>query len=89
MSKETENFVIQNIGKQPGDSVLSAKIIVNVVRGKGFIWKGGAGTEGDWPDLNMLVLGSDALTNIRDKCERILRSLNVWESVARSIDIKE
>ena len=81
-------FQLQNVGKQPGSSSESAKVIVGVVRGDRVASKANAKEGGDWPDLDMLVLGSDALTNIREKCQRILKSLDEWEGVARSIDIK-
>lgn len=42
-----------------------------------------------WPDLDMLVLGSDAEANIREKCERVIRNLNDWKDVMRSIDLKD
>lgn len=89
MTDSTKVFVEQSIGKQPGDPIKSAETIVDVVRGERVKYKSATKDIGDWPDLNMLVLGSDALTNIRDKCERILRNLDEWESVARSIDIRE
>ena len=88
MIDATKDFVVQNVGKQPGSSSESAKVIVNVVRGDRVASKANAKEGGDWPDLDMLVLGSDALTNIREKCQRILKSLDEWEGVARSIDIK-
>lgn len=89
MTDSTKVFVEQSIGKQPGDPIKSAETIVGVVRGERVKTKSATKDIGDWPDLNMLVLGSDALTNIRDKCERILRNLDESESVARSIDIRE
>lgn len=42
-----------------------------------------------WPDLDMLVLGSDAEANIREKCERVVRNLDDWKEVVRSIDLKD
>lgn len=42
-----------------------------------------------WPDLDMLVLGSDAEANIREKCERVIRNLDDWKDVMRSIDLKD
>lgn len=46
-------------------------------------------SERTWPDLDMLVLGSDAEANIREKCERVIRNLDDWKDVVRSIDLKE
>ncbi|KAL5499089.1 hypothetical protein ACEPAH_1607 [Sanghuangporus vaninii] len=38
-----------------------------------------------WPEGNLLVLGSDAETNIRDKCDAVLRNLDEWKDVARGV----
>lgn len=46
-------------------------------------------TRRSWPDLDMLVLGSDAEANIREKCERVMRNLDDWKDVVRSIDLKD
>ncbi|KAL5522630.1 hypothetical protein ACEPAG_8648 [Sanghuangporus baumii] len=41
-----------------------------------------------WPDLNMLILGTDAEANIRDKCNAILKSLDEWKEVVRGIALE-
>lgn len=46
-------------------------------------------SQSTWPDLDMLVLGSDAEANIREKCERVTRNLDDWKGVVRSIDLKD
>lgn len=69
-------------GLQPGCPVKSARAIVDVVcqpEGQ----EGGRG----WPDLNMLILGSDAEANIREKCARVVKGLDEWQDVVRGIDL--
>ncbi|KAL5522631.1 hypothetical protein ACEPAG_8649 [Sanghuangporus baumii] len=39
----------------------------------------------NWPEGNLLVLGSDAETNIRDKCTAVLRNLDEWRDVVRGV----
>ena len=82
-------YIPGNIGKENGDPKKSADVIVNVVRGvplpgKEEEWK----KTGQWPELNTLILGSDAETNIREKCEGTLKNLDNWKEEIRSIDIK-
>ena len=85
-------------GKQPGDPVASARAIVDVVRGEvdpaseaSVISSpdSPSAKSGGWPDLDFLVLGSDAEQNIREKCERVVRNLDEWKGVVRSIDLKD
>ncbi|KAH8113851.1 NAD-binding protein [Phellopilus nigrolimitatus] len=81
------------IGKEPGDPDKCALAIVDVV---GFD-DGSDGGEGDrntkaergrgWPELGMLVLGSDAEANVREKCVQVVRNLDEWADVVRGVDI--
>ncbi|THH06129.1 hypothetical protein EW145_g4296 [Phellinidium pouzarii] len=72
-------------GAQPGDPGKSAQAIVDIVNSAD---GSGEGTQKrGWPDLNMLVLGSDAEANIREKCARVLQNLDDWADVVKSIDI--
>ena len=87
-------------GVQVGDPAKAAEAIVDVVRGEGLASpshlpksttrmqrdvKGQA--EQPWPD--MLVLGEDAEQNIRDRCQTVLRCLDNWKDVTRSIAFKK
>jgi hypothetical protein len=89
-------------GLQQGDARKTADAIADVVRGEGLAspsrlpasiraqTNGDAGktsTEQPWPDL--LVLGSDAEQNIRDRCHGVLQCLDDWKEVTRSIAIEE
>ncbi|KAL8393464.1 hypothetical protein RB595_003289 [Gaeumannomyces hyphopodioides] len=63
---------------QPGDVVKGARVIADVLTGTGV----GAGR-----DVPLrIVLGTDALDRIREKCEETLALLKEWEDVARSTD---
>lgn len=72
-------------GTQPGDPATAARAILDVVRSEG----AAANKRDTFPDMGMLALGSDAEKNIREKCERVMRNLDEWQDVVRSIDIKE
>ncbi|KAI5118164.1 hypothetical protein M0805_005786 [Coniferiporia weirii] len=84
-------------GTQPGDPEKCARAIVGVVCSAGAddggdsnaATKDGSPKAGGrgWPDLNMLVLGSDAEANIRDKCARVVKNLDEWKDVVKGVDI--
>ena len=57
-----------------GDKNADGGIVVDVVRGEG------AAVGREWP--LWLVLGRDAYTDVRAKCERVLRTMDAWEDVA-------
>jgi NAD(P)-dependent dehydrogenase (short-subunit alcohol dehydrogenase family) len=69
--KILEHFA-QLEGKQPGDPVLAAKAIIEVVGSPK-------------PPLR-LVLGPDALERIRTKLKQVAEELDEWESVSRGTD---
>lgn len=74
-------WALKQSGMQPGCAGKSASVIVDVVCGRG------SASGRGWPDLNMLVLGSDAEMNIREKCERVVKSLDVWQDAVRCINL--
>jgi hypothetical protein len=71
-------FIDMGKGVESGDPKKAAVVIVDVVRGDGLAegraWNG------------TLILGSDAERDIRTKCEAIMKNLEEWGDVARSID---
>jgi NAD(P)-dependent dehydrogenase (short-subunit alcohol dehydrogenase family) len=70
----TRAYVRGNHLKQPGDPALAAKAIL-------------AAVDADEPPLR-LVLGADALGNIRSRLDRLSSELDEWENVARSTAIE-
>jgi NAD(P)-dependent dehydrogenase (short-subunit alcohol dehydrogenase family) len=71
----TRAYVRGNHLKQPGDPALAAQAIL-------------AAVEADKPPLR-LVLGADALGNIRGRLDRLSSELDRWEDVARSTAIAQ
>jgi len=67
-------------GAESGDPEKAANVIVDVVREEGV-------AEGR-PFPESLFLGSDALRDVSTKCYAVLKNLEEWEDVARSIDIR-
>lgn len=63
-------------GNQPGDVKKCAKVIVDVLT------KEGVARGREVPVR--LVLGSDCLEVVKEKCERILKSVKEWEDVSVS-----
>jgi hypothetical protein len=75
VTKQFDNFN----GNQRGDTVKGVQRIVDVVKGENdAIGK-------PWP--RSLLLGSDAVSLIRKKCEDTLQGLEAWEDFAKSTDI--
>lgn len=70
----------------PGDSDKTAKAIIDTVCGNA---TNGEGKKLDWPDLNFLPLGPDAESDIRNKCERILKVLDEYKDVTRGIVVDD
>ncbi|KAL1615428.1 hypothetical protein SLS56_011818 [Neofusicoccum ribis] len=66
-------------GKQTGDPEKGASCIVDVVKGEGL-------AEGKEPPAT-LVLGSDCVAVVRQKCEETLNSLKEWEELSSSTDV--
>ncbi|KAI5118165.1 hypothetical protein M0805_005787 [Coniferiporia weirii] len=71
---------------QHGDPAACARAVVSVVCGEAQPRPGSVGYEKGWPDLNLLILGSDAEANIRDKYERVLRNMIDWNDMLRCVD---
>lgn len=61
-------------GKQPGDVAKCARVIVDVLT------KDGVAKGRDVPVR--LVLGSDCVAVVRDKCERTLQLVKEWEDIS-------
>jgi NAD(P)-dependent dehydrogenase (short-subunit alcohol dehydrogenase family) len=71
----TRAYVREDHLKQPGDPVLAARAILTAL-------------DSDDPPLR-LVLGSDAIGNIRSRFERLQAELDRWEGVGRETAIEE
>jgi NAD(P)-dependent dehydrogenase (short-subunit alcohol dehydrogenase family) len=71
----TRAYVREDHLKQPGDPVLAARAILTAL-------------DSDDPPLR-LVLGSDAIGNIRSRFERLQAELDCWEDVGRETAIEE
>lgn len=67
-------------GAENGDTAKAAEIIVDVVRHEGVA--AGRSFPGS------LFLGSDALRDVNAKCQSVLKDMEEWEEVARSIDVR-
>jgi len=71
-------------GIQPGDPARAAKMVVDVVRKEG-AFEGVPSGSGDQEDVgtrmlpNLLVLGSDAQRDVRNKCTRVMQGIDDWE----------
>lgn len=63
-------------GKQPGDVIKCARVIVDVLTKEGV-------AEGRQVPVR-LVLGTDCLETVRTKCEDTLKLVKEWEDVAVS-----
>ncbi|KAI0342153.1 NAD(P)-binding protein [Trametopsis cervina] len=68
-------------GKQPGDPVKAAQVMIDVVRGEGVA----AGRE--FPPV--LALGSDAYTIITGELDSARAKLDVWKDVTSSTDLEK
>ena len=71
-SGKTIHHLREIAGKQPGDPVLAARVIIEAVEAKE-------------PPLH-LVLGSDALRRARAKLQRLSEEVDRWERVSLSTD---
>ena len=68
--------VAEQVGKQPGDALKAANIIVDVIRGEGV-------AEGKpWP--LWLLLGKDAEDDLQQRVADRLQNLAEWQDVTRS-----
>ena len=94
LRKKTLEWMIKQDGVQHGDPIKAAHAIVDVVCGEGLavpiaqrISNGqDECTDGTSPPLpELLVLGEDAEVNIRDRCMTVLKCLEEWKDVTRSI----
>ncbi|KAI0658626.1 NAD-P-binding protein [Cubamyces menziesii] len=68
-------------GHERGDPAKAMELLVDVVKGEGRA----AGR--DWP--LWLVLGRDAYTDVRAKCNRILKTMDAWEDVATDLEFSD
>lgn len=68
-------------GKQPGDPRKAGRIIVDIVRGEG------CAIGRRWPDT--IVLGEDAVKDIKRKCEAMLACVNdvEWRDVLADVTL--
>jgi NAD(P)-dependent dehydrogenase (short-subunit alcohol dehydrogenase family) len=71
----TRVYVHNDHLKQPGDPALAAKAILTAL-------------DAEDPPLR-LVLGADAIGNIRNRWERLRRELEQWEEVGRATGLEE
>ncbi len=65
-------------GSEKGDPDKAAAAIADVVRGEG------VAKDRPWPSY--LVLGEDAEVNVRNKCTKVVNTLNDWVDVARGVN---
>jgi hypothetical protein len=61
-----------------GDPDKAAEVIVDVVRGEG------VGKGRPWPEY--LLLGTDAESDVREKCSKVLKAIDEWVDVSRNVD---
>ncbi|XP_006463100.1 hypothetical protein AGABI2DRAFT_194071 [Agaricus bisporus var. bisporus H97] len=80
--RQSAQEAFKNIqGNEPGDPYKAMRIVVDIVHGEG-VAEGKTG----WP--RYLVLGSDAETNVRDKCKLMLDVLDEWEDVVKGVNFE-
>ena len=65
-------------GNERGDPVKAMELLVDVVRGEGKAY----GKE--WP--MWLFMGKDAYRDVRNKCDKVLKTLDAWENVATDLE---
>ena len=65
-------------GNEKGDPVKAMELLVDVVRGEGKAY----GRE--WP--MWLFMGKDCYRDVRNKCEKVLKSLDTWEDLATDLE---
>jgi hypothetical protein len=74
---------LHKMGNNPhaGDPEKGMEVVVDVVRGEGRA----AGREG-WP--LWLVLGDDALADIKEKSEKLKKAMNSWGDLGSGLGVK-
>jgi len=85
-------YLTNTNGTQTGDSDKAAAVLVDIVRGEGVMelkHENGekTGELHSWPQT--LFLGSDAVRDIRERCENVLESLKEWKDASTGIDIDD
>ncbi|KAL1590062.1 hypothetical protein WHR41_01436 [Cladosporium halotolerans] len=80
MSRFVRDYLRDLSGKQQGDPAKLANVVLDFVRGEGV-------AEGKEAPLRIL-LGGDALQDVKGKTERLLGSINEWEHVTTSTDFE-
>lgn len=68
-------------GTERGDPNKAMELLVDVVRGEGRAY----GRE--WP--MWLFMGKDAYRDVRNKCDRVLKTLDVWEDIATDLEFDD
>lgn len=68
-------------GNERGDPEKAMELLVDVVRGEGKAY----GKE--WP--MWLFMGKDAYRDVRNKCDKVLKTLDVWENVATDLEFED
>jgi NAD(P)-dependent dehydrogenase (short-subunit alcohol dehydrogenase family) len=71
----TRTYVRENNGTQPGDPAKAASAILEAL-------------DAPQPPLR-LVLGADAITNVRDRLDRLAAELDTWEQAGRATAIDD
>lgn len=80
MSRLVRDYLQDLSGKQQGDPAKLANVVLDFVRGEGV-------AEGKEAPLRIL-LGGDALQDVKGKTERLLGSIDEWEHVTTSTDFE-
>ncbi|KAL0060157.1 hypothetical protein AAF712_013051 [Marasmius tenuissimus] len=66
-------------GRQPGDPEKAVELLVDIVRGEGR-------AEGK-PWTGYLPMGADAVADVKNKCEKIMKAVDVWSDEATKLGI--
>lgn len=67
-------------GNEPGDPKICAERIIDVMKGDGLA--------SGKPTPFQIPLGVDAITEIRQSCEAMLKTCNEWEDMIKSIEFE-
>lgn len=64
-------------GTQKGDPVRAMEVLVDIVKGEG------AAENKPWP--SHLILGDDAIADVKQKSNRLMATVDEWEGVGRAV----
>jgi hypothetical protein len=67
-------------GNEPGDPKKCAERIIDVMKGEGLA--------SGKPMPFQIPLGVDAITEIRERCETMLKTCNEWEDLIKSVEFE-